>query len=58
MVIGQYLYDQEREYLLPVFIYRIMIKIDCTVKKRIKRETWKVRNGSCMLTPQSSQINT
>ena len=28
-----------------------MIKINCTVKKLVKRETWKVRNCLCMLTP-------
>ena len=30
----------------------MMIKTDCTLKKLVKRETWKVRKGSCMLTPE------
>ena len=32
--------------------------IDCTVKKRVKRETWFMEgNSSCMLTPQLGQIH-
>lgn len=34
-----------------------MIEIDWTVKKLVMRETWKVRNGSCMLAPELGQIH-
>lgn len=44
-------------HLFTEWIDSILIDQDCTIKKWVRIESWKIRNGLCILTLQLGQMH-